>query len=94
MSVVGQVSPAQLVWSVCAYGRHRVLVGEELHSAVIVTWMHALTSSAKRITMLGLSEAASVVAPEVHICKQQINIAVMVALDIIAAAKNYNYVDW
>ena len=51
--------------------------------------MHALTSSAKRIMMLGLSEAASAVAPEVHICKQQIDIAasVMVALDIIAAAK-------
>ena len=37
----------------------------------VVTCMHALTSSAKRITMLGLSETALAVVPEVHIWKQQ-----------------------
>ena len=39
-----------------------------------VMCMHALTSSAKRITMLGLSAA-----PEVHIWKQQIAIAARLA---------------
>ena len=81
MSIVGQVPPAQLVQTrECVSG-----VGGEgvVHSLVIMP-VSLLTSSAKRITMLGLSEAVLAVAPEVYIWKQQIAIAARLALEIIA----------
>ena len=53
----------------------------------VVMCMPALTSSAKRITILGLSEAVLAVAPEVHMWKQQIAIAARLALAMADSAR-------
>ena len=66
--------------------------GEVVHCPVIVP-VSLLTSSAKRITMLGLSEAVLAVVPEVYIWKQQIAIAARLALGTIATAIAIRNVD-